>query len=722
MDLKSTGFIDLNTTYLRRGASGVDAGAAGTVRGVVAFLVAMISLAGRRPGSRQYERSSSEPNIQQPNYMAPLKRDYHIDPLSPDMLGPLIDLAYWSNFVEVRRDTAAALAALSMNSDNLSMMARAGTLGAVLALIGDGSRNLRTDGECIRDATLALAQIVKVREINERFLINPRGLDVIFKMMRGSFKSVKRHSLAVLQNLCQSKSANAAVVNKGGLRHLFALIQNKNDDIRRMAANVVSVIARTIEDKAMLFDNHVITLGLLMLRREFLDKEEAVELSLVDFFSALATVPAARVRLVRSNVSLVLLRKLKTQHMPLETIAKIFKCELSLACEPANHARLLEERLLAVVAKAVFADLPARFGLASLSVLGAMDVGADDESLGSSDGGGGRSKQRSKTRANTLDGRSAALGGGGDARDVAAAITARHSPPQQIMRHCVSLVNELTHSPECCETIIESQILMHVLQASMTTFKRDRRIGRTVSAMVRRLTLVIRGLPGARKHVHALAAQGALHAVEAQLVGNDLEQKSSAAHAIAAISDFKDLTHMLSQASLVRELVALAFIPENEEPVMRLITRCSDVEGARRLLINLGALDILLKLIPTCFRHAEGYGADLMRTLSNILPAASPEEKNDVVRSTAMKTVFRVSKLDTHPGKARAKQILNVLGQEASAFMVQMTVLNFARRMKDHNFRRKFKENKKRFTFTSEALRAVRADADPAAALLADLK
>jgi len=88
----------------------------------------MISLAGRRPGSRQYERSSSEPNLKQPNYMAPLKRDYHIDPLSPDMLGPLIDLAYWSNFVEVRRDTAAALAALSMNSDNLSMMARAGTL------------------------------------------------------------------------------------------------------------------------------------------------------------------------------------------------------------------------------------------------------------------------------------------------------------------------------------------------------------------------------------------------------------------------------------------------------------------------------------------------------------------------------------------------------------------------------------------------------------------
>ena len=50
--------------------------------------------------------------------------------------------------------------------------------------------------------------------------------------------------------------------------------------------------------------------------------------------------------------------------------------------------------------------------------------------------------------------------------------------------------------------------------------------------------------------------------------------------------------------------------------------------------------------------------------------------------------------------------------------MVQMTVLNFARRMKDHNFRRKIKENKKRFTFTSEALAKAKAD-DPALEILA---
>ena len=48
------------------------------------------------------------------------------------------------------------------------------------------------------------------------------------------------------------------------------------------------------------------------------------------------------------------MRKLKMQHMPLETIAKIFRCELYLTSEPANHARMLEEGLLEVVAKSVF--------------------------------------------------------------------------------------------------------------------------------------------------------------------------------------------------------------------------------------------------------------------------------------------------------------------------------------------------------------------------------
>ena len=87
-----------------------------------------------------------------------------------------VDLAYWSNFVEVRRDAASAFAALSMNGEcvsvlaswlrvliapavyraygnteeNLFMLAQAGALGALLSLIGTGKKVEDQDSECLR--------------------------------------------------------------------------------------------------------------------------------------------------------------------------------------------------------------------------------------------------------------------------------------------------------------------------------------------------------------------------------------------------------------------------------------------------------------------------------------------------------------------------------------------------------------------------------------------
>ena len=49
-----------------------------------------------------------------------------MQPLGVDTLRPLVDLAYWSTFVEVRRDCAAAFATLSMNDANLDVLSQAG--------------------------------------------------------------------------------------------------------------------------------------------------------------------------------------------------------------------------------------------------------------------------------------------------------------------------------------------------------------------------------------------------------------------------------------------------------------------------------------------------------------------------------------------------------------------------------------------------------------------
>ena len=84
---------------------------------------------GRRGGQKAINRLTRPP-----------ARAFNVGPLEVDTLRPLVDLAYWSTFLEVRRDAAAAFATLSMNEDNLDVLSQAGALGALLALVGVSNR------------------------------------------------------------------------------------------------------------------------------------------------------------------------------------------------------------------------------------------------------------------------------------------------------------------------------------------------------------------------------------------------------------------------------------------------------------------------------------------------------------------------------------------------------------------------------------------------------
>ena len=80
---------------------------------------------------------------------------------------------YWSNFVEVRRDAAAAFATLAMNEANLEVLSQAGALGALLALVAVGSG--RNDAQVHRDAASALSNLVTLDDIKLRLLKAPDG-------------------------------------------------------------------------------------------------------------------------------------------------------------------------------------------------------------------------------------------------------------------------------------------------------------------------------------------------------------------------------------------------------------------------------------------------------------------------------------------------------------------------------------------------------------------
>ena len=86
-------------------------------------------------------------------------------------------------------------------------------------------------------------------------------------------------------------------------------------------------------------DARVVAVGLELLAREFLDRDELVEAALVDYFVALASA-APRALCAAGGADIVLL-KLRTQHPPLETVARLLRCVLHLAADKTNHDQLL---------------------------------------------------------------------------------------------------------------------------------------------------------------------------------------------------------------------------------------------------------------------------------------------------------------------------------------------------------------------------------------------
>jgi len=575
----------------------------------------------------------------------------------------------------VRRDAAAALLALALNDDNLPLLAAAGTLGAVLALIGDGVRDARTDGECIRDATDAMAQLVKVPDVRRRFLCAPHGIEIVFKLVRGGHRSERRKALVVLQNLCTSDDANEAVVQHDGLRHLVhVLSHSKDDDLRLAAARVLAQMARSTTRRAMLFDDHCMALHITMLSHPK-SSGEKVDAALIDFVAALAETPELRGALVKTHsLHKCLVMKLQRHAMPLSTCAKVLHSLLSLATDEGNRRDMVADpNLLPAVTKACFTDLPARFGLASLAALGVL--APDFE---------GESPHKSQKPAPCRDG-----------SGLAALLMQRATWPFAVMRHGAALVEEISKSAACGGDVIDSGVLLQLIQAAQVTFDRDRGYNRTVAATIslvaRSLTVVDRP----RRRAQALAAQGGFVAIEHFLMRRDAVQKSHMAHALAALLDYADVDQILCKPNVCREILSLQFVDADVECVARLVARTSAMPDAVATLAAVGAAGVMLGMLPQSFKHGESHAGEVLRSLANL--AADAVVRVEIAKSPSMRHIFNVGKLEDHPGRKFAKEILRQLGLEASAMLVQLLIQRFCRRMKDHNFRRRFREQSSRF-------------------------
>ena len=626
----------------------------------------MLSLAGRRPGARLYAREdkpSRRSKTASPSYLRPLHRSYRVEALGPDSIKPLVELGFWSKSVEVRRDSAAALSTLARNPDNLGTLGRSGALGATLSLL------ISTDDACVRDATLTLGQLVQCVELADRFMERTGGLETVLGLLRSP---APRPALVVVANLACQRGAADAIVARGGLRPLVALLRAPRHDIRNEAAGVVAELARRARDRTALgADGAVVRAVLALLAGEFTDREAAVEAAVVGFVAALAAAPAAAAALVEHGGVTTLCAKLRDQSPPLEMVAKLLRAILALAAAPAARAALVAAGALDAVAACAFAELPARYGVVSLSVLGPVD-GAAGGTPAPRGGGEG--------------------GGAGGAAALAAALADPHAAPRRVVVTAVEVVDALSQDAEGAAAVVDARVLPHVLPVATVTFRRDRRLGRASAHIIRRCALAARDQPSeaaSRRLAHALASQGAIAALGHHLGSSDLDSQSSSAHALAALSDARDVTAALTRPAVLTSLVALLHLPE-PEAACRLIACVADKPRAARVLLDGGAAASLLGLLGPALGRSARYAVDLLNAVQRLLEAATPAERDAAARHGGLRVVRRVANTD-HPARAAAKGVLRALKEEASLLLVQLAILSFLKRFRDPAWRRRFR-------------------------------
>ena len=626
----------------------------------------MLSLAGRRPGARLYAREdkpSHRSKTTSPSYLRPLHRSYRVEALGPDSIKPLVELGFWSKSVEVRRDSAAALSTLARNPDNLGTLGRSGALGATLSLL------ISTDDACVRDATLTLGQLVQCVELADRFMERTGGLETVLGLLRSP---APRPALVVVANLACQRGAADAIVARGGLRPLVALLRAPRHDIRNEAAGVVAELARRARDRTALgADGAVVRAVLALLAGEFTDREAAVEAAAVGFVAALAAGPAAAAALIEHGGVTTLCAKLRDQSPPLEMVAKLLRAILALAAAPAARAALVAAGALDAVAACAFAERPARYGVVSLSVLGPVD-GAAGGTPAPRGGGEG--------------------GGAGGAAALAAALADPHAAPRRVVVTAVEVVDALSQDAEGAAAVVDARVLPHVLPVATVTFRRDRRLGRASAHIIRRCALAARDQPSeaaSRRLAHALASQGAIAALGHHLGSSDLDSQSSSAHALAALSDARDVTAALTRPAVLTSLVALLHLPE-PEAACRLIACVADKPRAARVLLDGGAAASLLGLLGPALGRSARYAVDLLNAVQRLLEAATPAERDAAARHGGLRVVRRVANTD-HPARAAAKGVLRALKEEASLLLVQLAILSFLKRFRDPAWRRRFR-------------------------------
>ncbi|KAE9359163.1 hypothetical protein PF008_g2361 [Phytophthora fragariae] len=215
-----------------------------------------------------------------------------------DDVSPLIEIIYWSPFVEVRRDAAAAIASLSRNTANLELLDEVGTLGAILTMLS--SPVDREDSDISHDCAQALAALVRLSSVKTKLLQAPGGIDCVFSLLHTTTdQKLRLTGFEVVARLVTTDEWREAVAKREGFAFMLTCCSGSDSSLgtrgavagdtrtRTLAASVLHQLAASCDNRVLFYySGHFTTLSGL-LRDPFLDKDAIFRRELLSFIHLL---------------------------------------------------------------------------------------------------------------------------------------------------------------------------------------------------------------------------------------------------------------------------------------------------------------------------------------------------------------------------------------------------------------------------------------------------
>ncbi|KAG7393520.1 hypothetical protein PHYPSEUDO_007357 [Phytophthora pseudosyringae] len=565
-----------------------------------------------------------------PLHSAQVLRSLRRQDVESDDVSPLIEIIYWSPFVEVRRDAAAAIASLSRNTANLDLLDQVGTLGALLTMLS--SPVDRDDPGISHDCAQALAALVRLPIVKTKLLQAPGGIDCVFSLLHtATDQKLRLAGFEVVARLVTTDEWREAVAKREGFAFMLSCCSGSGAPqtsrggagdarTRALAASVLHQLAASCDNRMLFYHSgHFTTLSGL-LRDPFLDKDAIFRRELLSFVHLLLS----EVENARRFASIGLL----------PCVLSVLGRGSSCATRPSLQVSLLVVAILDVVAKddvnhgaLVQAEAMPRLVQLCFSSNGVTEPdskrphtasAAPAQSKASSARPGSASSTRPRSRSSSIWPASEATA---------------------VIRATLGIFCAMTRNTANREHVIRSKVLDHIAARELYASS-DKRVRRAVITLLTLLICTERkrrqeaAKPEAKpatnpapappresnqaserdyQHYIELLARGVVKCLFGILAGEDFGMKVDALGALAQLTHDAPSRLTLCKPALLSALGQFAFHPlaSTRLHVAQIIANFAERPENVLKLVDSGLLPVLVRYVSPLDRtHAVGHNSD----------------------------------------------------------------------------------------------------------------